>query len=303
MKIDWIPTDSIYRRLIAETDPAARRQFYLDQIVEPWRQMMNMMGGSPFGVPEDELSGARAWGWLLPDQVAEIAALLEELDSADAWSIAHGALRLAATRFAPWDQHIPFDRIEGWLVLVDPSRSNSLERGYTGATDWFQPRLIGQVSEANEYVLSRLPGLVAHELHHLVRLRLFPWDMQRTTVADYVILEGMAEAFAASLFGEDKVGYYISEFNPAEMAAAMRLVGDGLEKTGFDLIRSYIFGDALAERSGFAPLGGMPAYGGYTIGYHVVRAFLERTGRNIEEATFLPANEIVQGSGFFTRVI
>jgi uncharacterized protein YjaZ len=77
------------------------------------------------------------------------------------------------------------------------------------------------------------------------------------------------------------------------------MIAEGLHKTGFNVIRSYIFGDPLAEQSGYEPLGGMPVYGGYTIGYHVVQAYLKRSGRTIEEATFVSAEEIVAGSGFF----
>jgi uncharacterized protein YjaZ len=189
--------------------------------------------------------------------------------------------------------------VTGWLVLADPARSNPLERGYTGATDWFEPRFIGQFWEPNEHNLPRLPGLVAHEMHHLIRLRAFPFDMQRTSVADYIVLEGTAESFAASLFGEQVVGSFITEFDAAEFETARKLIGQGLDATGFDVIRGYIFGDALAERSGFKALGGMPTYGGYAIGYQVVQAFLKRSGRSIEETTFLPAAEIVAGSGFF----
>ena len=112
-------------------------------------------------------------------------------------------------------------------------------------------------------------------------------------------LERTAESFAASLFGEQACGYFITEFDPAEFETARRLIGEGLDATGFDVIRSYIFGDALAQRSGFKPLGGMPTYGGYALGYHVVQAFLKRTGRSIEETAFLPAGEIVAGLGYF----
>jgi uncharacterized protein YjaZ len=79
------------------------------------------------------------------------------------------------------------------------------------------------------------------------------------------------------------------------------MIGEGLQRTGFDVIRAYIFGDTLADRSGFAPLGGMPTYGGYAIGYRVVQAFMQHSGLSIEEVTFLPASEIVAGSGFFAQ--
>ncbi|GJM41692.1 MAG: hypothetical protein DHS20C20_19740 [Ardenticatenaceae bacterium] len=140
---------------------------------------------------------------------------------------------------------------------------------------------------------------MAHEMHHLVRFRIFPFNPQATTVAEYIVLEGMAESFAALLFGEEVVGYYVTQFDEAMLDAAKVLIAGGLHKTGFNLIRSYIFGDGLAAQSGYEPLGGMPMYGGYAVGYHVVQAFLQRTGMCVAEATFVPANEIVQESQFF----
>ncbi len=299
MKSKLVPTNDYYHRILEAPDADTRHQLYLDLIVQPWQTMMQMMGGVHGGEQNDPLAGARAWNWLLPDQVTEIASLLEQLEAADAWMAGNEALAVAAGRFDAFNGRIPFDTAEGWLMLADPARPNPFERGYTGAIDWMQPRFIAQFWEPNEHNLPRLPGLVAHEMHHLIRLRAFPWDMQKTTVADYIIVEGTAEVFAASLFGEQAVGYFITEFDDREFEQARRLIGAGLHETGFNVIRSYIFGDALAERSGYTPLGGMPTYGGYTVGYRVVQAFLERTGLSIEEATFLPANEIVERSGFF----
>jgi uncharacterized protein YjaZ len=92
---------------------------------------------------------------------------------------------------------------------------------------------------------------------------------------------------------------FIMEFDTAEFETARRMIGAGLQATGFNLIRNYIFGDALAERSGYQPLGGMPTDGGYAIGYHVVQAFVQRSGKIIEEMTFLPASEIVAESRLF----
>lgn len=295
MQSNWIPTNEYYHRLLAEPDADKRQQLYLKLFVNPWQQMMSMMSGSG----DDPLAGARAWGWLLPDQVEQTAVLLAKMEAVHAWEVGRDALETALARFAPYAAQIPFEMVNGWLLLADPARSNPLERGYTGATHWMQPQFLGQFWEPNEYNLSRLGGLIAHEMHHLIRLRAFPWDMQHTSVADYIIIEGTAEAFAATLFGEDKVGYYVTDFNEAELETARRLVRAGLNATGFNLIRSYIFGDALAARSGFEPLGGMPTYGGYAIGYRVVQAFLERSGCSIEETTFLPAMEIVQSSGYF----
>ena len=300
MHTEMIPTNVYYHRILDEADAAARKQLYLDLFVQPWKPMMDMLRMQMPGAADDDLAGARVWNWLLPDQTGQMAALLETLEAADAWAVSAGAIRRAAECFAPYASRIPMDTVTGWLVLGDTSRAQSFERGYTGAVDWTQPRFLGQFWDVNEDNLPRLPGLVAHEMHHLIRLRAFPWGMN-TSVADYIIIEGTAEAFAASLFGEQSVGWFITEFEPRGFEDARRLIGANLHATGFDVIRGYIFGDALAEQWGFRAAGGMPNYGGYTIGYQVVKAFLERTGKSIEETTFLPAAEIIEGSGFFEK--
>jgi uncharacterized protein YjaZ len=302
MKTNWIPTNDYYHRLLKITDSAERQQAYIEWFIKPWEHMMSMMRGSGFGpntASDDPLAGARAWAWLLPDQTDQIAETLEKMDAANAWDRGREAFAYAASRFNPYANHISFNEVSGWLLLADPAKSNPLERGYTGATDWFQPRIIGQFWEPNDYNLPRVSGLVAHELHHLIRRQVFPWNIQHVTVAEYIVLEGMAESFAASLFGEDCVEFFITEFDPNDLEIAREMTGKGLHETGFNKIRSYIFGDALAERSGYKPLGGMPTYSGYVVGYHVVQQFLKRTGLTIEEATFLPAAEIVTSSGYF----
>jgi hypothetical protein len=80
MNINWIPTNEYYHRILAEADPTTRQNCYLDLFVQPWKQMMDMVGGR-FGsnASDDPLAGARAWNWLLPPQTAEIAALLEKM--------------------------------------------------------------------------------------------------------------------------------------------------------------------------------------------------------------------------------
>ncbi len=298
MNTEIIPTNDYYRRLLETPDQDARYQLYLNLFVEPWRQMMSMMPQTEGAAADDALAGARAWAWLLPDQTEKMAELLQKLEDVDAWTAAAAALQQAAAQFAPYAERVPVESITGWLLLGDAAHSNPMEQGYTGATDWFQPRFIGQFWQPDERNLARLPGLVAHEMHHLIRNRLFPWGPQ-TSVADYIVVEGTAESFATALFGEDKIGLFIEDFDPSQLEAARRLIGEGLNATGFDVIRGYVFGDAMAEKYHFRAVGGMPTHGGYAIGYHVVQAFLKRTGRTIEEATFLPAAQIVAESGFF----
>ena len=113
-----------------------------------------------------------------------------------------------------------------------------------------------------------------------------------------MIMEGLAESFAAELYGEGVVGYYVTDFDEAQLEQAKRVIGGALEVTGFNAVRGYIFGDALAGTWGFEKAG-VPNFAGYGIGYRVVQAYLKRTGKKVAETTFLPAEEIIAESGYF----
>lgn len=295
MKTEWVDTNDFYHQIIAAP---ARERLYREYFIQPWKPMMDMAAPMFNADPADEFAVARAWAWLLPEDLIEIPDALRKLEAADAWRVGARALAEGAARFEPYADRIPFDTVTGWLILADPARSNPIGRGYTGSIDWTQPRFIAQYDTPNDYNLPRLPGAVVHELHHLIHLSQFPWDMTGTSVADYIIHEGMAESFAASLYGEEVVGYYVADFNDEELETATNIIRDGLDKTGFDVIRSYIFGDYLAEKGGLRKVG-MPDYGGYAIGYRVVQAYLERTGKTVEEATFFSPDKVIRDSGFF----
>ena len=299
IKTKMIPTNEYYHRIIDAIDTSTREALYKDLFIAPWQQMMDMVGGMMSTDYRDEFSGARALHWLLPDDLTTVPVSLERLEKSDAWNIAADALAEASGRFEPVSEQIPMSDIEGWLILADPATSDPIMRGYTGAIDFMQPRFVGQYDTPNDYNVSRLPGLVVHEMHHLIRGRLFPWDMVNTSVADYIIHEGLAEAFAASLFGDDCVAYFVTDISDDDLQTARRIIGDGLTKTGFNVIRGYLFGDHWGGKFGIQSNLGMPAYGGYATGYRVVRAFMERTGASIEDATFLPAQTIVGESGYF----
>ena len=300
MKAHIVRTDEIYRSIIHAPDEETRKAIYREKLVQPWQQMMAMVAGAFAGgdAPQDEFAGARAWAWYLPDQLSEAPAVLEALEAANAWDVLTDGLQAGVDALAPFADQIPFDSVEGWLLLADPERSDPVMKGYTGAIDFMQPRFVLQYDTTTERNLAALSGAAVHEFNHLVRLKAFPWGMD-TSVADYIIHEGIAESFAQSLFGDAVLGYYVTDFDESQLATAKNLIADGLDKTGFDIIRSYIFGDHLAEKLGL-PITGMPEYGGYAIGYRVVQAYLKRTGKSAAEATFASAEEIVRESEYFS---
>lgn len=296
MDLVTIDTEALYRRLLDTTDLAARDALYRGELLAPFEGMFRIFGGG------DPVALAKGWTLYTPEDFADgarpaIADLMDRLAAADAWGRTAAALGRAVAAFAPHAERIRLGAINAALVLSRGAPADPLDRGYTGFGG-IPGYVLVVCSDANDYVLPRLDGAAAHELHHNVRFSLFPFIPHTVTVGEYIVAEGLAEAFAAELFGEGVVGYYVTEFPEAELAAARRAVGVALDRTGFDTVRAYIFGDTVAARMGL-PAAGVPNFAGYALGYRAVRAYLRRTGASVVEATFVPAAQIIAESGFF----
>ncbi|MBI1742878.1 hypothetical protein HYR54_07395 [Candidatus Acetothermia bacterium] len=298
MKINYINTELIYRRLLAESNTAKREAIFRQELIAPYEGVVNTFGGG------DGLTQFAQWALYTPEAFSDghretIVSLLDTMSAHKAWQKTEQALKDAHRAFAPYESRIPLNTIQCGLFLADGKmmrRFNPLDRGYTGFGG--VPGYVMVVyGEANEYNLYRLKGTTVHELHHNIRFALFPFTMN-VTVGEYIIAEGLAESFAAELYGEDVVGYYVTDFNEAELATAKRVIGNALSVKGFNEVRGYIFGDVIAENMKL-PKAGVPNYAGYAIGYRVVQHYLKRTGKTVPEATFVPAKEIIAESGFF----
>lgn len=295
LKTTMIRSDAVYRRVIAAPDAATREQLFVEGLLDPMANIIDAM--TSMMQTDDRLGVARAWHYLLPEALTTAPPALVALEQANAWTTIGQALAEGAARFQPYADRFTIHDFTGWIILIDPQQADPQNRGYAGF-QWHDGTLVITVDTANDYTLPRLPGAMVHELHHVVRLNVFPWDMQHTSVADYILLEGLAESFATQLYGEKVLGYYATDISDDDLATARALIRDGLDRTGFNVIRGYIFGDALAERFGFEKIG-MPRFGGYAVGYRVVQAYLARTGLTVEEATFRPSAEIIRESGYF----
>jgi uncharacterized protein YjaZ len=107
----------------------------------------------------------------------------------------------------------------------------------------------------------------------------------------------LAESFAASLFGEEFIGPWVTGVQGADLDTSRRIISKSLDVKGFREVRKYIFGKhpMIPKTDGF----GMPFCGGYAVGYHAVQAYLRKTGISIEKATIIDGNETMKSSGYF----
>ncbi|MGJ4851077.1 DUF2268 domain-containing protein [Bacillota bacterium Meth-B3] len=289
MNINVQDTLRQYRRML-ELPRDQRKAYYADEILKPFQPMFDIM---QMPVDPDMLG-------LLPvstDMDEKCAAMLNALESADAWRQAHAAIQGAGARFAAEGISLPDDVVVG-IFLGNPERL-AASQGYTGAGSI--PGYIQIVIAPNAYNLPRLQACIAHEFHHNVLFHNADWDfMQDVTVGRYIAIEGLAESFAGNLYGADCIGPWITGIGNDDLEKARRIIGKSLSVKGFMAVRPYIFGDhpMMPQEQSI----GMPYCGGYAVGYHAVQAYLNKTGASVEFATLLDGDVIMEESGYFEIV-
>ncbi|MCG8346461.1 MAG: DUF2268 domain-containing protein [Chloroflexales bacterium] len=286
MHFQILDTEAAYRRMLAAPDAAARATILRDQLAAPFAGLARTMGG------DDAVASFAHWGMtpemFAPERHAEMQSRLDGLSAANAWQRAAQALEKGKAAFARYAKRIPLDTVVFGLLLADIPDMPGMG-GYTGLggiPGWIMT-VYGRPNAPN---LARIEACTVHELHHNVLGAAFPGSPMIANVGAYIVGEGLAESFAAKLYGEELIGPWVTEFDAALVDDARRMIGDALDKTGFDVVRQYIFGNEQA---------GVPPYAGYAIGYQVVQAYLRRTGQSVVDATFVPAHRIIAESRFF----
>lgn len=283
------PTDAIQAEILA-LPPARRREAVRDRLAPLVAPVLGGWAGADALDPTVWLEQAG----LFPIEGAGDAERegLDVLRGIDAWGDCAEALDRAVGIFEAAGYDPPTAREIGVSLLLGNREDRTLmdlNGGSTGLGGY--PGILAVLIWPTEETIPRLPALVAHEFHHQARLGYEPWS-DRMSVGAYLALEGLAEAFAAALHGEHRLGPWVTRHDPATVARARAVAAPALGVTGFDRIRGYLFGDELAERFGYEPVG-LPHAAGYAVGYGMVRAYLQATGATVVEATFVPSEEIV----------
>ena len=180
------------------------------------------------------------------------------------------------------------------LVLGDPANEHFVNEvqglsafggisGYITITVWPTPQ-----------VLNRLEAIAVHELHHNVRYS--PggviWDPMTVTVGEQVTSEGLADEFAAELYGDRGYTHFVSDQTRGDDEVLAK-VARGLSVTGMQNFTAWVHGDASAQLLGAEPVG-LPTGAGYAAGTRLVRAYLDATGITAAQAVISPADEILR---------
>jgi uncharacterized protein YjaZ len=297
MEITMYDTLSAMRAIIAASG-AERYEVYRQYLIEPlrdcWQTALSRF--APQMSSDERMAMKVLWDIDLASDLSMHAQALERLEQFNAWEKAEEALHLAADTFDAIAHDYAEEQITGLLLLGNPHDRIFMElnRGYAGAQ---VPGYVILPIWPNEYNLPRIPAALVHEFNHRVRLTYEPWT-PATTVGQYIVLEGLAEAFAAELSGPEHIGPWTNGLSAEEIERATAIIGQALDVSGFDKIRAYIFGDEIAKQWGLPEMS-LPHAAGYAIGFQVVQAYLRHSGKTAAEATFVPYREILERSMFF----
>lgn len=285
-------TYNLYREMLSLPDEE-RLDFYRNKLMEPFLGLFEKMN---MPLNPEALGSFPTIG-----HDTEMNMMLDKLKNADAWNKAYDAMETSVQRFQQAEVTIPEKMVVG-IFLGNPAVLVDNE-GYTGFGGI--PGYIQIVIAPNEYNLrhnlQHLKAAVAHEFHHNVLFYNAKWNfVNEVSVARYIALEGLAESFAASLYGEEYIGSWVTNVKGQDLEKSREIIGKSLNVRGFNEVRKYIFGDQVKNFDGSEPTG-IPAFAGYAVGYHAVQAFLKKTGITVEKATLIDGESVIQESGYFTK--
>jgi len=282
MKIEICNTLALLRET-EHLDLKSRQAVWQDRLVTPFKPMMQVvpmdfaaMGACDVNTAPSEYQTAIN-GLLKGNVIDRIQAALEK---------AFEALK------AKGDFRFPETLQVG--VFVSNGKNaihNDLNKGFSGFGGI--PGFIVLILSPTDYVLKSIEALAVHEFHHNVRFLIEPWpqDMQ-ISVGKYLLDEGMAEAFAAELYGEKLIGPQTIGLSEGALASAQKIILPHVREKGFQKAQSLLFGDAMADVYGY-PKSGLPHGAGYAVGYRLIKDYLAKTGKTIFTATQESSEQIL----------
>ncbi|QIS12169.1 DUF2268 domain-containing protein [Nocardia arthritidis] len=273
---------------ILRAAPAARADL-LRAMLEPIRGMYRYQPGD---VDLTDMH-RRTAGFPLDRAEDQCLAALETLAAGDAWKRMQHALDNAQTTLLAANPGFTAPDITVLLVLGDPGDTNlmgpslgmSAFGGISGQitiTLWPYPENV-----------ARIEATAVHELHH--NLRFSPggvvWNPMTVTLGEHVVSEGLADAFARQLFG-DELGYTRIGVPHLTDDAVFDKVVPQLGLTGMHNFTAWVHGDAIAEHFGITPVG-LPTGAGYAVGNRLVDTYLAATGQTAAQALHADSAEII----------
>jgi uncharacterized protein YjaZ len=280
-------------KIVVHDTYAGMRDLLESRRVEDLRELVQPLA-NPY-VPMDQPQMHRGLARLLDADDPRFGVALEELREAKIWD------RLRTSLAAAWDRLEPTgvrhaDEVHVVLLLGDPDDAHLVVRssGYLGMGGI--PGVVMLTMWPTETSLAKISHAAAHELHHNVRYANVVWNPATVTVGEWVVSEGLAEAFARELGGPAALCPWTTALAGAELDDAYEKILGWIDVAGMENLTPYVFGDAVAAEMGQRPVG-LPDFAGYAVGLRIVDAHLAASGLTAAESVALPREEILANAG------
>lgn len=300
MTVKTIRSDGIYEKIMKES-PEKKDDIYRYELMKPFEKKFEMYhcplkAKQPGGY--DVILFSDMLGYLVPQKIDEsVENSIKLLGEEEFWQQCQHAIEKSLKCFTDKGIELPIKEYVFTILLANPQSPYSIMNdNYCG--DGGIPGYIFGSLVPSEYTMRRLPVALAHETNHNVRFQFEKWT-QDVSLGAYMVSEGLAENFAACLYGEENVGPWVSKTDMQTLNECIKpLMKDALNVRGLEQITAYMYGDEMAKMRGFFQAG-LPYCAGYACGYHLIKYYLNKTGKSIVEATLTPSEEILRDAQAF----
>jgi hypothetical protein len=203
-----------------------------------------------------------------------------------AQSAGHDLMLIVQSSLEHIDKLLPGPRATVFIEVCDAPIAETGTCGVTAVSGLVSQMGIAATSKTTlqEALQVWLPRTIAHEVDHEVRIQSLP---AQSTLLQGLILEGTADAFDNQAFPGQTNPWDVA-ITPSQEHALWSAAQPELNSGG--LYQDWMFGDSLK---------GIPHWAGFTIGYHIVTAYLLRHPATTASALAkLSAASIMDGSGY-----
>lgn len=295
IKVEALRSDGIYKK-IREAPLEKKNDIYRYELMKPFEKKWDcynvpIKAAKPHGY--DVIMASGMLGYLLPEKIDErLSESISLLNDSRFWNNCRESIERSIKCFTDAEIELPVKEYLYTVLLADPTSPYLImSDNYCG--DGGIPGYIFATLVPSEYTKSRLPVALAHETNHNIRFQFIKWHND-ITLAEMMVSEGIAENFAAYLFGEENVGPWVSKTDMETLNGYIKpIIREGLDVQGLDNLTAYLYGDETAVLLNYSPVG-LPYCAGYACGYHMIKYYLQKTGKSIIEATLTPADEILK---------
>ena len=295
MNIKAIRSDEIYKKMITATNEE-KENIYRYDLMKPFEFKWQCLGiplKAEAAGGYDVVSAAGMGGGYTPVQItSERYAEIEKISENNFWNSCEESIRNTLQGFESHGITLPTQDYIFTVILNNPQNPMSAMTGDYCGDGGIPGYIIGTIIP-NEKSLEMLPVALAHETNHNVRWQFMQWN-PNITLADMIVSEGLAENFAALMFGEDKIGRWVTETSPEMLESVIKpMVKDSVMESDFNKLSSFLYGDEIMTMRGREAIG-MPYCGGYACGYALINHYLKKTGKSIFDATVTPTMDILK---------